>query len=107
MSTVAGRCPSRGGPYRRIACRCGVLAFSLALTFAAQLIEQPCQAQSAPAQNAAPPEAPPDPPPSLLKHPKPAPAPAQSNSAPAAQPGSTTTPADQTPVTPSGGTQSA
>jgi VWFA-related protein len=107
MSTVAGKCAASVGPYRRVACWCGVLAFSTALVFAAQLIEQPCQAQAAPGQNAPPPEAPSDPPPSLVKHPKPAPAPApaQSNSAPAAQPGSTTTPAEQAPQVRSGSTQ--
>jgi VWFA-related protein len=107
MSTVADKCVARVGPYLRVACWCGVLAFSTALVFAAQLIEQPCQAQAAPAQNAPPPEAPPDPPPSLVKHPKPAPAtaPAQSNSAPTAQPGSTTTAAEQAPQAQSGSTQ--
>jgi VWFA-related protein len=98
MSAVADKCAARVGSYRRVARWCGALAFSTALVFAAQLIEQPSQGQSAPTQNATPPETPPDPPPSLIKHPKTTPAPAQTNATPAAQSGSAPAPAQQTPA---------
>jgi VWFA-related protein len=107
MSTVAGKCAARVRPYRRLARWCGVLACSAAVAFSVLLVEQPCQAQAAPSQNATPPEAPPDPPPSLIKHPKPAPAPAQSNSTPAAQPNSTPAPGQQTSAPQSGTTNDA
>jgi VWFA-related protein len=105
MSTVAEKCAARVRTYGRVVRWCGAVMFCAGLAFAAQLIERPCQAQSAPAQSATPPEAPPDPPPSLIKHPKPAPALAQSNSPPAAQPGSTPAPAAQPPAGQSNGTQ--
>jgi VWFA-related protein len=81
MSTVAGKCAARVGLRGRITRCCCALVFCAGLVFAIPWAAQPCQAQSAPAQNATPP----DPPPSLVKHPKPAPAPAP--------------PAQQTPAT--------
>src|SRR5580658_3732924 len=107
MSTVADKCAARVGTYRRVAHWCGVLAFSTALAFVAQLIEQPSRAQSAPTQNVTPPEMPPDPPPSLIKHPKTTPSPAQTNATPAAQPGSTPAPAQQAPAAQSDATKGA
>src|SRR5271154_4621695 len=98
MSTVARKCAARVGRHQRVARCCCVLAFCASLACIIPWVERPCQAQSAPAQNAAPPEAPDDPPPSLIKHPKAAPALAPSNAAPAAQPGSTPAPAQQTPA---------
>src|SRR5271163_3163517 len=109
MSTVARKCAARVGRHQRVARCCCVLAFCASLACIIPWVERPCQAQSAPAQNAAPPEAPDDPPPSLIKHPKaaPAPAPAPSNAATAAQPGSTPAPAQQTPAPQSDSTKGA
>jgi VWFA-related protein len=91
MSTVAGKCATRAGIYGGLARCCCALVFCAGLGFAIPCVVRPCQAQSAPAQNATPPQTPPDdPPPSLIKHPKPAPAPAQTNAAPP--------PAQQTPA---------
>src|SRR5580658_5599677 len=95
MSTVAEKCAARVRTCGRVGRWCGGVMFCAGLAFAAQLIERPCQAQSAPAQSATPPEAPPDPPPSLTKHPKPASTPAPAAQPPAGQSDGTQNPAGQ------------
>ena len=109
MSSVASNCAARVRPYESVARWCCALIFCSGLACAVPWAP-PCQAQSAPAQNATPPEAPPDPPPSLVKHPKTTtPAAAQTNTTPAAQPGSTPAPApaQQAPAPQSGTTKDA
>jgi VWFA-related protein len=102
MSTVAGKCAARVRLCGPIVARwCCTLVVCAGFGFAIPWAARPCQAQSAPAQNATPPETPPDPPPSLVKHPKPAPAPAP---APAQETPATQSDAAKDAATPAGST---
>ena len=102
MSTIAGKRAATVAPLGRVVRCCFVLLLCAGLGLAIPYAARPCQAQSAPAQNATPPPPPPDdPPPSLIHHPKPTPAPAQTNTTPAPAP------AQQTPATQSDATKGA
>ncbi len=102
MSTIAGKRAATVAPLGRVVRCCFVLLLCAGLGIAIPFAARPCQAQSAPAQNATPPPPPPDdPPPSLIHHPKPTPAPAQTNTTPAPAP------AQQTPATQSDATRGA
>ena len=102
MSTIAGKRAATIAPLGRVVRCCFVLLLCAGLGLAIPFVARPCQAQSAPAQNATPPPPPPDdPPPSLIHHPKPTPAPAQTNTTPAPAP------AQQTPATQSDATKGA
>jgi VWFA-related protein len=106
MSTVAVKCGSGRAATRRVVrLRCNLILLA-ALACAMSWFSVPCLGQSAPPQNAAPPETPADPPPSLIKHPKPPPPP-QPTTPQAPQSGTTPAAPEQTPAAQPDATQGA